>query len=92
MIKTIKHKGLRKFFESGSTAGIQAEHKNKLRQQLTALESAQEIGDMDLPGYKLHPLKGDRAQTWAISVSGNWRLTFEFSDGNVYGLNYEDYH
>jgi toxin HigB-1 len=92
MIKTIKHKGLKKFYESGVTSGIQAKHQKKLRQQLTALESAYEIEDMDLPGYKLHPLQGDRADFWSISVSGNWRLTFTFSDGNVYVLDYEDYH
>jgi toxin HigB-1 len=92
MIKTIKHKGLKKFYESGVTSGIQAKHQKKLRQQLTALESAYEIEDMDLPGYKLHPLQGDRADFWSIAVSGNWRLTFTFSDGNVYVLDYKDYH
>ena len=60
--------------------------------QLVALDTAIEIDDLDIPGYKLHPLKGDRKGAWAISVSGNWRLTFEFIDGNVYLLNYEDYH
>ena len=92
MIKSFKHKGLRLFFETGSTKGIQAKHSVKLRFQLGALDSAIEIDDLDIPGYQLHPLKGSRKGTWAISVSGNWRLTFEFTDGNVYILNYEDYH
>ena len=60
--------------------------------QLAALDSAQKIEDLDIPGYQLHPLKGKRKGIWSISVSGNWRLTFEFIEGNVYILNYEDYH
>lgn len=92
MIKTIKHKGLKKFFESGNTVGIQAKHEKKLREQLTALQTAQEITDMNLPSYKLHSLKGSRDKVWAISVSGNWRLTFEFKGGHAYVVNYEDYH
>lgn len=60
--------------------------------QLAALDSASLIDDIDIPGYKLHPLKGSRKGIWSISVNGNWRLTFEFKDSNVYILNYEDYH
>ncbi len=60
--------------------------------QLTALDTAQSIEDMDIPGYRLHPLKGIRKGFWSITVNGNWRLTFEFRDGNVHILNYEDYH
>lgn len=92
MIKSFRHKGLRRFFESGSTAGIQAAHARKLRLQLTALETAATIQDMSIPGFGLHPLKGDRKDQWAISVSGNWRITFEFRDGNAFLLDYEDYH
>ncbi|MDT8399957.1 MAG: type II toxin-antitoxin system RelE/ParE family toxin [Pseudomonadales bacterium] len=92
MIKSFQHKGLRLYYETGSTRGIQSKHAEKIRMQLAALDTATEIDDLDIPGYKLHPLKGDRKGTWAISVSGNWRLTFEFVDGNVYLLNYEDYH
>ena len=92
MIKSFKHKGLQKFYETGKTAGIQAEHKKRLKLQLVALDTATEIEDMDIPGFKLHPLKGKRKGIWTISVSGNWRLTFEFEEGNVYILNYEDYH
>ena len=64
----------------------------RLRMQLAALDTAVEIDDLDIPGYVLHPLKGNRKGIWAITVSGNWRLTFEFSDGNAYLLDYEDYH
>ena len=92
MIKTFKHKGLRLYYETGSTRGIQAKHADRLRMQLAAMDSALEIADLDIPGYKLHPLKGDRKGVWSISVSGNWRLTFEFRDGHVYLLDYEDYH
>jgi len=92
MIKSFRHKGLRRFYETGSSAGIQSIHKKRLRLQLVALDTATLIEDMDIPDFKLHLLKGERKNIWAISISGNWRLTFEFRDGNVYLLNYEDYH
>ncbi|MCH7510472.1 MAG: type II toxin-antitoxin system RelE/ParE family toxin [Proteobacteria bacterium] len=92
MVKSFRHKGLRRFFESGSKAGIQARHADRLRLQLAALDTAQCIEDMDVPGYRLHPLKGGALGRWAIWVSGNWRLTFEFRDGNSQLLGYEDYH
>lgn len=92
MIKSFKHKGLEKFFKSGKTAGIQSAHKKKLRIRLTALDTATKIQDMDLPGFRLHSLKGKKEGLWAIDVSGNWRITFEFIDGDVFILNYEDYH
>jgi len=92
MIKTFKHKGLKLYYETGSTRVIQSKHASRLRMQLAAMDSAMEVSDLDIPGYKLHPLKGDRKGIWAISVSGNWRLTFEFRDGHVYLLDYEDYH
>lgn len=91
MIKSFKHKGLGKFYESGSKQGIQAQHSPKLRMQLAALNTALNIEDLDIPGYRLHQLKGDRGGIWSGSVSGNWRITFEFTDGNVYIVNYEDY-
>lgn len=92
MIKSFKHKGLKRFFETGSKSGIQAKHERKLRMQLAAIDTASVIDDIDLPGYKLHALKGDRDGIWSITVNGNWRITFEFVDGNAYILNYEDYH
>ncbi|MCB0084543.1 MAG: type II toxin-antitoxin system RelE/ParE family toxin [Caldilineaceae bacterium] len=92
MIKSFKHKGLRKFFETGSLAGIQANHANRLRMQLAALDTAQTIDDMDIPGFRLHSLKGERSGIWSITVNGNWRITFEFFEGNAYIVNYEDYH
>ncbi len=92
MIKSFKHKGIEQFFLRGRTGGIQPKHKNKLRMQLAALDSAQTIDDMDLPGFRLHRLKGYKPLRWSIWVNGNWRLTFEFEDGNAYIVDYEDYH
>ncbi len=92
MIKSFKHKGLERFFTKGSKAGIQANHASKLRLQLSALHTAMTIEDMKLPGWKLHNLSGNRADTWSITVNGNWRITFIFENGNVYIVNYEDYH
>ena len=92
MIKSFKHKGLALFYQSGSTRGIQAMHAKKLRMQLAALDTACVIEDMDLPGYQLHPLKGERLGIWSIAVNGNCRVTFEFIDGHAYIINYEDYH
>jgi len=92
VIKSIRHKGLRRYYESGSASGVKADHRKKLRLQLTALDTAHSIDDLDIPGFRLHPLKGDRSGHWAIDVSGNWRLTFRFDGGDVHELDYEDYH
>lgn len=92
MIKSFKHKGLELFFTTGSKKSIQAEHEKRLDVRLQALHTACEIEDMDIPGWRLHELKGDRQETWSIKVNGNWRITFQFSDGHVYIVNYEDYH
>ena len=92
MIKSFKHKGLQEFFEKGTKRGIQAKHANKLRMQLTALDTTHVIEDLDIPGYRLHQLKGTRKNLWSITVNGNWRVTFEFEAGNVFIVNYEDYH
>ena len=92
MIKSFRHKGLRRFYEAGSVAGIQPQHASRLRMQLAALETAVTIEDMDIPGFRLHPLKGRGRGRWSIWVNGNWRLTFEFHEGNAYILDYEDYH
>jgi proteic killer suppression protein len=92
MIKSFKHKGLERYYNSGTTKGIQAKHAKKIRMQLAALDTANLIDDLDIPGYRLHPLKGGQKSLWSITVNANWRITFEFTDGNVYIVNYEDYH
>jgi len=92
MIKSFKHKGLKNFFETGQVAGIDPAHRQKMRLRLAALDTALTLDDVDLPGFRLHSLKGDKQGLWAIDVNKNWRITFEFIEGNVYIVNYEDYH
>jgi len=92
MIKTFRHKGLRKLYETGSTSGVQPSHAKRLRMQLAALDSAQAVEDVDIPGFPLHPIKGAMKGPRATWVNGTWRGTFAFKDGNAYVLDYEDYH
>lgn len=92
MIKSFRHKGLEDFFKSGSKAGIQPAHAKRLQLQLGKLDTAKTPEDMGLPGWKLHPLTGDLKGHWAVSVSGNWRMTFAFENGDTVLVNYQDYH
>jgi proteic killer suppression protein len=92
MIKSFKPKGLELFFATGNIADIQAKHKNKLRLQLAALDTALVIDDLDLPEYRLHKLKDNRQHFWSITVNTNWRLSFQFIKGDIHIINYEDYH
>lgn len=92
MIHGFKHKGLGRFFETGSKSGIQAQHAERLRLILAQLNAAIAPRDMALPGLDLHPLKGDRKGAWAVSVSGNWRITFRFVGKDADAVDYEDYH
>jgi len=92
MIKNFIHKGLRKFYASGSTEGIQKKHEKKLRLILANLDQAEGSDDMDLPGLFMHQLKGDRKDIWSVRVSGNWRITYRFTGRDVEIVNYEDYH
>lgn len=92
MIKSFKHKGLQNFYEKGNSSGVQAQYKQKIRMQLIALDTATVINDIDLPGFRLHPLKGNKEGLWSIEVNKNWRITFEFRTGDVYIVNYENYH
>ena len=92
MIRGFKHKGLGRFYETGSKAGIQTVHAERLELILGRLSVAIEPKDMGLPGLGLHPLKGDRKGTWAVKVSGNWRVTFQFVGKDADVVDYEDYH
>lgn len=92
MIRRFTHKGLGRFFETGSKSGIQARHAERLRLILARLNAATGPRDMALPGLDLHPLKGARKGAWAVSVSGNWRVTFRFVRKDVDAVDYEDYH
>ena len=91
-IKGFRHKGLERFFSTGTKAGIQAKHADRLRLVLGRLNVATGPGDMNLPGLGLHELKGARAGTWAVRVSGNWRVTFVVADKDIDRVDYEDYH
>jgi toxin HigB-1 len=92
MIQSFRNKGLGRFYETGSVAGIQPNHEKRLRMLLAALDTAVTIQDMDVPGFRLHRLKGKESKRWSVRVSGNWRLTFEFRDGQAHVVDYEDYH
>lgn len=92
MIKTFRHKGLKRFFETGSMSGIRADLAKRLQLQLDYLDAAQDVQDMNLPGFELHQLKGNRKGTWAVTVRANWRLTFRFQNGDALGVDLEDYH
>jgi proteic killer suppression protein len=92
MIVRFRHKGLEQLFTNGDTSGVSAQQVRKLRQILSFLNVSQEPADMNLPGFRLHPLKGERKGQWAVSVTGNWRIVFEFEDENVTNVDLVDYH
>ncbi|MDD2770507.1 MAG: type II toxin-antitoxin system RelE/ParE family toxin [Methylococcus sp.] len=92
MIKSFRHKGLQAFFEAGAKTGIQAEHAGRLGRQLAVLDAAKGAEEMNLPGWRLHSLKGSMAGLWAVKVSGNWRLTFGFEGEDAVLVDYQDYH
>jgi proteic killer suppression protein len=92
VILSYRHKGLKKFAESGSKAGIQPIHAERLKRLLTALDVASGPDDMNATGNNLHVLRGDLEGHWSVFVSGNWRLTFAFEGENVILLDYLDYH
>ena len=93
LLRTVQHRGLKRFIENDDSRGIRADLVNRVRAILSALIAAQDIeGLRGPPGWRLHQLKGDRAGTWSISVSGNWRITFSIEAGEVCDLDLEDYH
>jgi len=92
VITSFKHKGLERFFATGSKAGVQPQHAERLRLILGRLSASASANDMNLPGLDLHELRGDRKGTWSVKVSGNWRVTFAFVGKNAVDVNYEDYH
>lgn len=92
MIRSFRHKGLEAFFRTGSKAGITARHAVRLRLQLGLLDAAAGPADMDLPGWRLHPLRGEREGSWAVRVDRNWRLVFTFDGADAIGVDYLDYH
>lgn len=94
MIKSFKHKGLEKFYKTGSTKGIQPIHATRLRLILNRLNLMETLNDVNFPSAKLHPLKGNLKGLWALTVQANWRITFKFDDetSDVYVVDYQDYH
>jgi proteic killer suppression protein len=92
MITSFIHKGLERFYKTGKTSGIQANHARRLKLILSNLDQAESPDDMDLPGLQLHELKENRKNIWSVSVSGNWRVTFRFVSRDAEIVNYEDYH
>jgi proteic killer suppression protein len=92
MIRSIRHKGLKRLHEHDDRRGVITEHASKLRDILARLEAAGTVADMDLPGFRLHALKGGLKGFWAITMSANWRVIFRFSDGDALDVDYIDYH
>lgn len=92
VIRSFRHAGLEKFFLTGSKAGIQPKHATRLEEQLAVLNVARAPEQMNVPGWNLHPLKGNLSGHWSVKVSGNWRLTFSFAGEDAILIDYRDYH
>lgn len=92
MIESIKHKGLRQYFEEGKSAKLPADQLSKIRRIFDMLDAVTSEDDIKQLGKNVHPLKGDFAGFWALSVTGNYRIIFRFEDGGVYDVDYIDYH
>jgi proteic killer suppression protein len=92
MIRSIRHKGLKRLFEQDDPSGVNAEHVGKLRNILVTLHTAPTIDQLDLPSFRLHPLKGRMKGYWAVTVRANWRVAFRFEDGGAEDVDYVDYH
>lgn len=92
MIRNFRHKGLDRFFRKTDRRGIDAKQSDRIRRILDRLNAVAKSEDMALPGFGFHPLKGGRKGTYSVSVSGNWRITFGFVDGDATDVNLEDYH
>jgi proteic killer suppression protein len=92
VLKTFRHKGLKRLFEKDDPRGIRPEQLNRLRDVLANLDCAVTLKDLDLPGYRLHELKGNLANHWSITISGYWRVTFRFEDGDAIDVDFLDYH
>lgn len=90
MIENIRHKGLKALYEKGTTSGVEQSQVFRLKRRLVVLNHAKQLQDLNIPGFKLHAIKGDYKEYWAIWVTGNWRLIFRFEEGNVFDL--LDYH
>jgi len=92
VIRSIRHKGLKRLYEDDDPRGVIAEHAMKLRDILARLDAAGTLRDMDLPGFRLHALKGELKDFWAVTVRANWRVIFRFADHDALDVDYLDYH
>ena len=92
MIRSFNHKGLKRLFEDGDHRGVPTKLAEKLTRRLDAINTADDVIDLILPGFNLHELKGNRRRTWSVTVTGNWRITFKFTDGDASDVDFEDYH
>jgi toxin HigB-1 len=92
MVRSIRHKGLKRLHEDDDPRGVMAEHVIKLRDILARLDAARTVADMDLPGFRLHPLKGELKGFYGVTVRANWRVIFRFADRDAFDLDYLDYH
>jgi len=92
MIQSIRHKGLKRLYHHNDSRGVTSEHTAKLRDILARLDAASTVADMDLPGFRLHPLRGELKGFWAVTVRANWRVIFRFVEGEALDVDYADYH
>ena len=92
MVRSIRHKGLKRLYEDDDPRGVNGQHVEKLRDILARLDAASAITDMELPGFRLHALKGNHRGFWAVTVRANWRVIFRLEDGDVTDVDYVDYH
>ena len=92
MIISFQHKGLERFYKTGSKSGIQAAHAAKLARILARLNAADSAADMNIPGWNLHALSGNLKNHWSVKVNGNWRVTFKLENGHAEIVDYQDYH
>ncbi len=92
MIRSIRHRGLKRFYEHGDTSKIRADQAERIALALADLDDASKPSDLALPGYELHPLKGDLKGFWSISISANWRIIFRLKEGDAYDVDLVDYH
>ena len=92
MIRTFKHRGLKKLYSESDATRVLQQYSGRIRRILTVLDAASTIDGIALPGFRLHPLKGDRKGLWSVTVSGNWRVVFRFEGGDVFDVDLVDYH
>ena len=92
MIRSFRHRGLKRLYEQGDARKLRADQRDRIADVIFHLDQAQVPGDLDLPGHRLHPLRGDLRGAWSVTISGNWRITFRFEDGDAFEVDLVDYH